>query len=476
MLKRRKFYIGGNWVLPASSQDFKVINPATEKPVAVISLGSADDVDKAVEAAKKATIPFGAWSVSDRALLMERIHTVYERRFEEMAQAIMLEMGAPISFAREEQAQSGLGHIQATLEALRSYRFDTPSPRGGSLITEQAVGVCALITPWNWPINQITSKVMPALAAGCTSILKPSEMTPLSALLFAEILDEAGVPAGVFNLVNGTGPDVGTHLAAHPDVNLISFTGSTRAGISVSRVAADTVKHVTLELGGKSPNIIFTDADLQKAVPWSVQQCFGNTGQSCDAPTRLLVQREIYDKAIELAIMSAKTAAAGDPSTEGGHLGPVSNKTQFDRVQAAITAGINEGARLIIGGTGRPHGFEQGYFVKPTIFAQVSNDMKIAQEEIFGPVLVIIPFDTENEAIEIANDTPYGLAAYLHTSDKERAKRVSAQLQAGHVSVNGHLQDFDVPFGGFKQSGNGREYGVFGLRDFLEIKAITGIQ
>lgn len=473
MLDKRQFYIDGAWVDPEQKSDFEVINPATEEPVAVISLGSQADVDKAVVAANRAFETYGRSGIDERIALLERLLEVYRTRAEEMADTISLEMGAPKTFARDVQAPCGDGHIEATLDVLKTYAFQHKTPRGGSEIFEEPVGVCGLITPWNWPINQVVVKVLPALATGCTCVLKPSEIAPLSAMLFAEMLDEAGCPPGVFNLVNGDGLGVGTALSSHPDINMISFTGSTRAGILVSKAAADTVKRVTLELGGKSPNLLFADADLESAVEISVNGCFGNTGQSCDAPSRLLVERSVYDQVVALAGKVAQQVKVGDPTEEGNHLGPVISQIQYDKIQGLIQKGIDEGARLVSGGTGSPDGFEKGYFVKPTIFADVNSDMTIAREEIFGPVLSIIPFDSEEEAIAIANDTPYGLAAYIQTGDPERAKRVARRLRAGTISVNGEGQGFDAPFGGFKQSGNGRESGQYGLHDYLEIKSLT---
>ncbi|MES0810859.1 aldehyde dehydrogenase family protein [Roseibium sp. SCPC15] len=474
MIEKRAFYIGGEWVEPAEAKDLAVINPATEKTVAVISLGGPADVERAVLSATKAFAIWSQTTIEERVALLERIISIYERRSGEMDEVISMEMGAPIKFAREEQTPSGTGHLQATLEALKAHEFERPSPRGGSLLRDEPIGVCGLITPWNWPINQIAAKVAPALAAGCTMVLKPSEIAPLSALLFAEILDEAGCPAGVFNLVNGDGPGVGEAMSQHPGIDMMSFTGSTRAGVSVSRNAAETVKRVALELGGKSPNLLFADADLDTAVRFSVESCFSNSGQSCDAPTRLLVERGVYDEVVELAGRIAAEVRAGDPREEGDHIGPVISKLQYERIQGHIERGIADGARLVIGGTGKPEGLETGYFVKPTIFSDVTNEMHVARNEIFGPVLAIIPFDTEEEAVEIANDTPYGLAAYIQTGDSERAKRVSRRLRAGSVYINGAGPDWDVPFGGYKQSGNGREYGEFGLEDFLELKSITG--
>jgi len=474
MIEKRQFYIGGKWVEPEVPNDLPVINPATEQAFATISLGSPADVDLAVAAARRAFATWSEASVKERSALLERIIGIYRRRASEMDEAIRLEMGGPRTFAREHQTPAGIGHLEATLEALKAHVFERPSPRGGSFIRHEPVGVCGLITPWNWPINQIAAKVAPALAAGCAMLLKPSEIAPLSALLFAEILDEAGCPPGVFNLVNGDGPSVGEAMSMHRDVDMISFTGSTRAGISVSRNAAPTVKRVALELGGKSANLLFADADLETAISYSIEACFSNSGQSCDAPTRLLVERSVYDAAVALAARVADSVQVGDPAREGDHIGPVISEQQYDRIQGHIEKGIEEGARLIAGGPGRPEGFETGYYVRPTVFADVANDMSIARNEIFGPVLVMIPFDTEEEAIGIANDTPYGLAAYLQTGDPERAARVARKLRAGSVYINGGSPDWDVPFGGYKQSGNGREYGEFGLEDFLEVKAISG--
>ncbi|MEO0977112.1 MAG: aldehyde dehydrogenase family protein [Pseudomonadota bacterium] len=474
MIEKRQFYIDGEWVDAAEARDLEVINPATEQPVAVISLGAAADVDRAVAAANRAFLSWSETSVDERASLLERIIEIYQRRSAEMDDAIRLEMGAPADFTREQQTPAGTGHLQATLEALKSHQFERPSPRGGSILRHEPIGICGLITPWNWPINQIAAKVAPALAAGCTMVLKPSEIAPLSGLLFAEILDEAGCPAGVFNLVNGDGPGVGAAMSAHPDIDMMSFTGSTRAGVAVTQSAAPTVKRVALELGGKSPNLIFADSDLETAVRFSLESCFSNTGQSCDAPTRLLVESSVYEQVVALAGTIAPETTVGDPAAPGSHIGPVISELQYERIQGHIERGIADGARLVAGGPGKPEGYETGYFVKPTVFAGVTNQMSIARNEIFGPVLVMIPFETEEDAIQMANDTPYGLAAYVQTGDPERAKRVSRKLRAGSVYINGESPDWDVPFGGYKQSGNGREYGEFGLEDFLELKAITG--
>ncbi|MBP0579938.1 aldehyde dehydrogenase family protein [Labrys sp. LIt4] len=471
MLDKRKFFIDGKWVDPVVPNDLQVLDPATEQPVAVISMGTPADVDKAVAAAKKAFATYSRTSVEERLALLEKLLEVYKRRYEEMAQTITLELGAPISMSRAQQADVGVGHLQGFIDALRHLKNRETLPNG-DVVLREPIGVCGLITPWNWPINQIALKVVPALATGSTCVLKPSEFTPLNALLYAEMVEEAGFPAGVFNLVNGDGPSVGAALSKHKDIDMMSFTGSTRAGIAVSKDAADTVKRVTLELGGKSPNIIFEDADLEDRVAGSVLECFNNSGQSCDAPTRMLVQRSVYDKVVEIAQRTGETQAVGDPKQEGEHIGPLVSDVQFGRVQALIEAGVAEGARVLVGGPGKPEGYEKGYFVKPTIFADVDPNMRIAREEIFGPVLSIIPFDTEEQAIELANDTNYGLAAYLQTGDDARAERVAGRLRAGMVHINGGPHRYGSPFGGYKQSGNGREGGIFGLEDFLEVKTV----
>jgi aldehyde dehydrogenase (NAD+) len=471
MLDKRKFYINGEWVAPLVANDLEVLNPATEKPIAVISMGTSADIDRAVAAAKTAFATYSQTSVEERLALLEKLLSIYKRRYEEMAQTITMELGAPITMSTEQQADVGVGHLQGFIDALKRLHMREILPNGDVLLREP-VGVCGLITPWNWPINQIALKVVPALATGSTCVLKPSEFTPLNALLYAEMVHEAGFPAGTFNLVNGDGLECGAALSKHKDVDMMSFTGSTRAGIAVSKDAAETVKRVTLELGGKSPNIVFEDADLEDRVTGSVLECFNNSGQSCDAPTRLLVQRSVYDKAVEIATRVGKEAAVGDPTQEGSHIGPLVSHIQFGRVQALIEAGVAEGAKLLVGGPGKPEGFETGYFVKPTIFADVNNTMKIAREEVFGPVLAIMPFDTEEEAIAIANDTNYGLAAYVQTGDPKRAERVASRLRAGMVHINGGPHRYGSPFGGYKQSGNGREGGMFGLEDFLEVKTV----
>lgn len=469
----RDFYINGQWVAPATVNDLQVENPATEKPVAIISLGTADDVNQAVAAARAAFPLYSTFSIEERIALLEKLLQCYLDRYDEMAVAISLEMGAPITFAIEQQADCGSGHIAATLEALKQYEFQHTV--GSTLVNKEPIGVCGFITPWNWPINQIACKVAPALATGCTMVLKPSEVAPISGYLFSQIMDEAGYPAGVYNMVNGTGAEVGNAIARHPDIDMVSFTGSTRAGISVAKAAADDVKRVTQELGGKSPNIIFQDADLERAVGKGVKTMMSNTGQSCNAPSRMLVHTSVYDRAVEIAVQTAEQISVDDPAKEGGHIGPLASGIQFEKVQSLIQQGIDEGAQLVTGGVGKPDGLEIGYFCKPTVFAAVNNQMTIAREEIFGPVLAIIPFDSEAEAIEIANDTDYGLAAYLSTTDSDRAQRVAAALRAGMVLLNGASHGYAAPFGGYKQSGNGREWGEFGFEDFLEIKAITGL-
>jgi len=474
MDKLLKFYIDGEWVAPHSADTMPVLNPASAQQVAEVALGNEADVDRAVAAAQSAFNSFSLTSKSERLELLRRIREVSERRFEELAQAMRLEMGAPITMAREAQADAAIGHLDGFISALEKLEeredFDN-----GEVLLREPIGVCGLITPWNWPINQVVLKVLPVIATGCTCVLKPSEHTPVSAMLYAEILDEAGVPAGVFNLVNGVGPVVGSALSKHPDVQMMSFTGSTRAGTAVTRDASDTVKRVTLELGGKSPNLVFADCDLEERVTQSVAECMFNTGQSCDAPTRLLVEKSCYDEVVEIARRAALETGVDNPEKEGDHIGPLFDQIQFDRVQAMIQVGIEEGANLIAGGLGRPEGFDSGWYVRPTIFADANNTMRIAREEIFGPVLTIIPFETEAEAIEIANDTPYGLAAYVQTGDADRAARLSRALRAGAVHFNGGAYEYGSPFGGYKASGNGREGGEMGLEDFLETKMVHGL-
>jgi len=468
----RNFYIDGKWVSPIETRDFEVINPAREQPIATISLGSAADVDRAVGAAKRAFESYSATTVQDRLALLTRIVEVYKSKMEEMAQTISQEMGAPISLSRAAQAPAGLAHLLEIVKVLGHFKFE--ELHGSTLMRKEPIGVCGLITPWNWPMNQIVCKVAPALAAGCTMVLKPSELAPLSAHLFTEILHEAGIPPGVFNLVNGDGPTVGTAISSHPDIAMVSFTGSTRAGVAVATAAAPSVKRVTQELGGKSANIILDDADLSNAVEESVRSCFRNSGQSCNAPTRMLVPRSKMAEVIEAAQRAANATKVGDPFTEGTHLGPLVSRAQFEKVQGLITKGIEEGATLVAGGPGRPDGLTKGYFVKPTVFANVRNDMTIAREEIFGPVLCIIPYENEDDAVQIANDTPYGLSGFVTSRDIERARRVAKQIRAGNVHINGARVDFGGCFGGYKQSGNGREWGEAGLEEFLELKAIFG--
>ena len=476
MLRRTDFYINGEWVVPVAANDFEVINPADETAFATISLGSKADVDKAIAAAKEAFETWSQTSREERVEYLQKLLDAYKARMDDMAQAISCEMGAPIKLATQAQAASGFGHIKSFIRTLQDFDFDSPLREGmeSEHIAYEPVGVCGLITPWNWPMNQVTLKVVPALAAGCTVVLKPSEIAPMSSLLFAEIVHEAGFPAGVFNLVNGDGPSVGDAMSSHPDIDMMSFTGSTRAGIAVSKAAADTVKRVTLELGGKSPNIVFADADLPRAVKIGALHCFNNTGQSCNAPTRMLVERSAYDAAVEIARETAGRTQVGDPAEDGNHIGPLVSEMQFDKVQGLIDVGIGEGARLVAGGTGRPEGFNRGYYVRPTVFADVNNDMRIAREEVFGPVLSMIPFDSEEDAVKIANDTDYGLAAYVQSGDQGKAQRVARQLRAGMVQINGAQRPSGSPFGGYKQSGNGREGGHWGFEDFLEVKAISG--
>ena len=467
----QKFYINGKWVKPNSTKTMAVLNPATEDLIGEIILGNSEDVDIAVSAAKNAFNSFSKTSKNDRLELLNKIRQISEKRFEDLANAMTSEMGAPYRMARDAQADAAIGHLDGFIDALKKHEEKIVLSNSDVLLKEP-IGVCGLITPWNWPINQITLKVLPVIATGCTCILKPSEHTPLSAMVYAEILDEAGVPDGVFNLVHGDGEGVGVSMSRHPDIEMMSFTGSKRGGKSVTIESAETVKKVTLELGGKSPNIVFADCDLDEKVKDSVNECMFNTGQSCDAPTRLLVEKKCYDEVIDIAKKTAEEIKVGDPTLDGDHLGPLFDKIQFDRVQNMIQVGIDEGAKLLVGGLGKPDGHEKGWFVKPTIFSDVNNNMRVAQEEIFGPVLVIIPFDDEDEAIRIANDTPYGLAAYLQTGDKERAERVSRQLRAGGIHVNGGGYNYGSPFGGYKESGNGREGGDMGLEDYLETKAL----
>ncbi len=475
MNNSRQFYINGAWVDPVAATDFDVINPSTEEAYAQISLGGEADTNAAIAAASEAFKTWSLTSKQERIALMENILEVYKQRSDEMGETISREMGAPIDMSKMAQSGTGTAHIKAFINTLKSFQFErelrdnTPNDR----IIYEPIGVCGLITPWNWPMNQIALKVMPALATGCTMVLKPSEQSPLSGMLFADILHQAGVPAGVFNLVNGDGPGVGTTLSGHKDVDMISFTGSTRAGTAITKNAADTLKRVSLELGGKGANIVFADAP-ENAVQQGAARCFNNTGQSCNAPTRMLVERSRYDEAVEQAKQQADNTAVDLASKEGRHIGPLVNELQFDKVQGMIEVGIKEGAKLVAGGTGRPEGLNRGYFVRPTVFSDCNNDMRIMREEIFGPVLSMMPFDSEEEAIAIANDTDYGLTNYVQTSDGKKANRVARNLRSGMVDMNGVARSSGSPFGGFKQSGNGREGGEWGMDEFLEVKAVGG--
>jgi aldehyde dehydrogenase (NAD+) len=469
----RQFYIDGAWVDPVDPKELKVINPATEEVSGVISMGSAKDVDRAVAAARRAFDSYSRTTPAERLALMERILTAYKAHYEEIVQAISIEMGAPITLSKGAQAGVGVGHISAMIDVLKNFKFE--EMRGTVRLVQEPVGVCALITPWNWPINQVAAKVIPALAAGCTMVLKPSEYSPFSAILWAKVMHEAGVPKGVFNLVNGDGISVGAPLSSHREVDMVSFTGSTRAGTEVAKNAAASVKRVHQELGGKSPNVLLDDADFERAVKRSVMHVFQNSGQSCNAPTRMLVPAAKLAQVEALAKSAAESVIVGDPTSEKTTIGPVVSKVQFDRVEGYIAKGIAEGAKVVIGGAGRPDGLSKGYYVKPTIFSNVRNDMTIAREEIFGPVLCILPYENEEQAVQIANDTPYGLAAYVWSKDNLHARRVGARIRAGQVTLNGAAGDMNTPFGGFKMSGNGREWGEFGLRDFLELKAVIGV-
>lgn len=472
MTNQLKFYINGEWVEPSTTDRLDVINPATEQPIGQIALGGQADVDKAVSAAKKAFETYSQTSREERIELLQAIIAKYGERMGELAEAVSDEMGAPLGLANAAQAPSGIGHFMATLEVLKNYEFEEDI--GTSHVIKEPAGVCALITPWNWPLNQITCKVAPALAAGCTMVLKPSEVAPLNAVIFAEILDAAGVPAGVFNLINGDGPGVGAPLSSHPDVDMVSFTGSTRAGIEVARNAAPTVKRVAQELGGKSANIILDDADFAKSISRDVFGMCMNSGQSCNAPTRMLVPSTRMDEAAAIAKAAAENVKVGDPKAEGTVIGPVVSAVQFEKIQNLIQKGIDEGARLETGGTGRPDGLNAGYYVKPTVFSHVTNDMTIAQEEIFGPVLSLIGYADDEDAVRIANETPYGLSGYISSADPDRAKKIARQIRTGNIHLNGAPVDNNAPFGGYKQSGNGREWGAHGLEEFLEVKAIMG--
>ena len=471
MIEKRDFYINGAWVAPAKARDFDVIDPSTEEKCAVISLGDQADTDAAVAAARAAFDSWSQVSKADKTDLLHKLLAVYKARSEELAVAMSLEMGAPIDLSRNQQVGSGTWHMGGFLKAFKEFNFEedfTPTEK----TLREPIGVCALITPWNWPMNQIVLKAIPAIATGCTMILKPSEISPLSGMLFAEFVHEAGFPAGVFNLLNGDGAGVGSQLSVHPDVDMVSFTGSTRAGIAISKAAADSLKRVSLELGGKGANIIFADAEPNAAKAGAIR-CFRNSGQSCNAPTRMLVERSRYDEAVEMAVEVANNTHVGPASEEGKHIGPVVSEAQFNKIQGLIEVGISE-ARLVAGGLGRPDGLNRGYYVRPTVFADVTNEMTIAREEVFGPVLAIIPFDSEEEAIQITNDTPYGLTNYIQTADTEKRRRVARRVRSGMVETNAKGFAQGSPFGGYKQSGNGREGGAFGLEEFLEVKAVSG--
>ena len=471
MLDLTSYYIDGRWVEPTKRDISVVLNPATEDGIARISLGVARDVDLAVAAAGKAFTTYSQCSVNERVGLLQKLLDIYLDRYEEMAQAISLEMGAPIEFARNNQAACGRGHLREAINSLKKYHFDQPMKTGH--VFREPIGVCGLITPWNWPINQIACKVAPALATGCTVVLKASELAPLSSHLFAEMIDQAGYPAGVFNLVDGMGQEVGAAISAHKDIDMVSFTGSTEAGIAVSKNASETVKRVCLELGGKSPNIILDHDEFIKAVEDGVSSCFKNTGQSCNAPTRMLVPEDRYEEAIEIAQNYVEKLKVGDPQSLDTDIGPLVSELHFHRVQEYIRVGAEQGARVVFGGTGKPEGLDIGYYTKPTLFADLDQSMRIVQEEIFGPVLCLQSFKSVEEAIEMANDSPFGLAAYV-SGNSEEAHTIAHQLRAGMIAINGNSQGFDCPFGGYKQSGNGREWGEFGFEDYLEIKTIAG--
>ena len=474
MLDRRNFYINGKWIKPFKKNDFPVINPSNEEVFATISLGSKEDTDAALKAAKNSFSSWKETSKAERIKLLERLLENYKKRFDEMAEAMSLEMGSPIDYAISTHAASGQSHIEDFIIRLKEYKFEEHfDDKSNNYITHEPIGVCGLITPWNWPINQIALKVIPALATGCTMILKPSEISPISGMLFAEIMDQTGFPPGVFNLVNGDGNGVGTQMSSHPDVDMISFTGSTRAGKLITKNAADTIKRVCLELGGKGGNIVFSDS-YPNAVRDGIRNVMSNSGQSCDAPTRMLVEETIYERAVKEAIDEAKKIKVDIASKKGDHIGPVVSKVQYDKIIKLIKDGIKEGATLAAGGPELPEGLNKGYFIKPTIFTHVTNNMQIAKKEIFGPVLSIIPFKTEDEAVKITNDTEYGLGNYLQTEDKEKAKRVAKKLRSGVVYINGNGADSGTPFGGYRQSGNGREGGTWGLEEYLEVKTITG--
>ncbi len=472
MENTNKFYINGEWVDPSTSDTLEVINPATEEAIASIAMGGKEDVDKAVAAAKAAFESFSQTTVEERSVLLGKIIECYQARMGDIAATVSQEMGAPIGLATAAQAPAGLGHLMYAKNALSSFPWEEDA--GTAKIVREPIGVCGLITPWNWPLNQIAAKVGPAIAAGCTMVLKPSEIAPLNAIIFAEVMDEAGVPPGVFNLVHGDGPNVGVAMSSHPDIDMMSFTGSTRAGISVAQESAATVKRVAQELGGKSPNLILDDATFPEVIARDTFGVCMNTGQSCNAPTRMLVPAGRMEEAAAIAKATAEQIKVGDPTDQETQIGPLVSETQFNKVQALIQKGIDEGATLQTGGVGRPDGLNRGYFVKPTVFSDVRNDMTIAQEEIFGPVLSLIPYADEDEAVEIANDTVYGLAAYISSGDLEHAAEIGRKIRAGNVHLNGAGVDPGAPFGGYKQSGNGREFSKWGLEEFLETKALLG--
>ena len=474
MLDKKNFYINGKWVEPVNKNECEVINPSTEEVCAIISLGSSDDTNAAVKAAKSAFETWKETSKEERLNLLEKLLKIYNSRWDDMTDAITTELGCPKDWCSANQTSSGAGHIEDFIKRLKEFEFEPGFDKGSTNhIVYEPIGVCGLITPWNWPINQIALKVIPAFATGCTMVLKPSEIAPLSGMLFAEMIDEAGFPAGVFNLVNGDGPGVGTDLSGHPDVDMVSFTGSTRAGKLITKNAAETRKRVCLELGGKGGNIVFADA-YPDAVRDGIRNVMSNSGQSCDAPTRMLVEKSIYNEAIERLRKYANEFKVDDPNKNGEHIGPVISETQFNKIQGLIQKGIDEGAKLVAGGVGKPNGLNDGYYVKPTVFADVKNEMEIARTEIYGPVLSVIPFETEEEAIKIANDTDYGLTNYIQTQDKEKVQRVARKLRSGMVDVNGAGIAVDAPFGGFKHSGIGREAGKEGLLEFLEVKSVGG--
>lgn len=474
MSREMQFYINGEWVDPMVPRPLDVIDPSTEEAYAKISLGTAADVDKAVAAARQAFETFSQTSRQERIDLLKRILVGYKARYNDVAAAITREMGAPTALAKQAQAAIGVGHITQMIAVLEKFKFEFM--QGTTLIAKEPIGVIGMITPWNWPINQITCKVCPAIAAGCTMVLKPSEIAPMDAIIFADVMHEAGVPAGVFNLVNGDGPGVGTALSRHPGIDMISFTGSSRAGVLIAKAAADTIKRVHQELGGKSANILLDDVDFDHAVAKGVTECFRNSGQSCNAPTRMFVPESANEKAIEIAKKSAESIRVGAPTEAGMEMGPVVSELQYNKIQGLIQSGIDEGATLVTGGTGRPEGLNRGYYVRPTVFANVTPDMRISREEIFGPVISILTYKSEAEVIAEANNTVYGLASYVQSADRKRAQNIARKMRSGNVYINYPGDDMNAPFGGYKQSGNGREWGQWGLEEFLEIKGVVGYE